>query len=218
MPRRRWEPVGEVDARSHHGILPLAAAAPRPPTSSSDLGERLDLRPQQRGATCASLGGAYAKATGRGDLSRSPAAPTGGQSLTRGRSDRATSASGPQRVPSVTLGGPSVNTSHVDIQGLRSTEDGGAERSLHGRAAVVRDPQEPDSKWLFIAAGPTTIVLGGSYGGFSAAPSEHHGGRIRSGSRAVYASRAALTLDGLTVHDVSDRGQRLRGNRRGRQA
>ena len=99
----------------------------QPPPSSANLvvstsGNDSTCARNNASATCASLGGAYAKAQG-GDLVEVAGGTYGGQSLSPrslGSSDvRFRAATG----ASVTLGGLSVNTSHVDIQGLRV--DGG---------------------------------------------------------------------------------------------
>ena len=66
------------------------------------------------------------------------------------------------------------------------------------------------SKWLFIAADDVN-VLGGSYGGFSAcAPNTMEDG-IQIWIESPSTPPRRVTLDGLTVHDVSDGGNDCAG-------
>ncbi len=188
---------------------PAPAPAPAPPgpgTSNlvvSSSGNDSACARNVLTTPCASLGGAYAKAQG-GDVVEVAAGSYGDQTVGPRSLGTTDVVFRPASGAAVTLTGLGVSATHVEFRGLR----------VDGVIAIQTDSatgarpsfvtlRDVTSHSAFIAADDIQL-LGGNYGGFDAcaANTMEDGIQIWVTGSGVPPSR--VTIDGATIHDVSD--------------
>lgn len=207
--------AGNRSARSTlvAGTGACPAPAPPPATSANLLvspsGNDTTCLRNAPGAPCATLAGAYAKAQA-GDVVEIAAGSYAAQRLGPRTLGTADVIFRPASGATVSVADLSVHASHVEIQGI----------SIAGGSAIEKDPstgarpsfvtyRSVSAQSLFIAADDVNLI-GGSYGGFDACNANALEDGIEVWLSGTTAS-SRVTIDGITVHDVSDHGDGCAG-------